>query len=128
MLIDTIYRTAYAAADRAMDEARLEDAPVVVALHRFFEGLVKVIRRYPIAQPQPDSENYGLRKAHDERLAAFLRRATDEGTLRADLPDGLALEVFQRTLGLLALQFGELEPGPVADLAVDILLNGLGAD
>ena len=125
-LIDTIYRAAYEAGERAMDEARLDSAPTVVALHRLFEGLVRVIREYPLREPEPGSPIYPRYQQHIERFAAFVRRAVDDGLVRADLPEGLALEIFQKTLLMLAGEYQQLAPGAVSDLAVDILLNGLG--
>jgi hypothetical protein len=63
--------------------------------------------------------------AQQDRVERFFRRAADEGLIRSDLPDGLALALLRRTLELLATQT-ELDPGPAADLAVQTLLHGIG--
>lgn len=127
-LLDAVYRAALEAADEVACRARLETAPVTVALHRFVEGMIEVLRRYPIdlARLKCDPEIVGRVAEHRHRLTAFLRRASDQGLLRADMPDGLAAELVYQTVALLARDYGQLEPGPAADLAVDLLLNGIG--
>lgn len=127
-LVNAVHRAVLDAADDVADQARLESAPVLVALHRLVEGLVAVIRRFSIdpARLGSDTELAGRRLEHRQRLEAFLRRAADEGLIRPDLPDGLALELVLQTVGVLARQFGQLAPGPAADLVVDLLQHGLG--
>ena len=41
-------------------------------------------------------------------------------------PKGWPHELVYQTVALLARDYGQLEPGPAADLAVDLLLNGIG--
>jgi hypothetical protein len=106
----------------------LDRAPVAVALHRFVEGIIAVMRRYPIDQDQMrcDAESYGRMLAQRERIAAFLQRAMDEGMIRSDLPDGLAQALLHQIVMLLGRQFRDLDAPEVADIAVDTLLVGIG--
>ncbi len=127
-LVDAVYRTAVDAAENAVAEARLETAPVTVALHRFAEGLITALRRYPIdlARLDCDPELSGRIAELRHQLTALLLRAADQGLVRADMPEGLAAELVYQTVALLARESGQLEPGPAADLAVDLILNGIG--
>src|ERR1700754_4718511 len=47
-LLAAVYKAKNDAAGEAMDEARLEQAPVAVALHRHVELIVGVTRRWPV--------------------------------------------------------------------------------
>ncbi|HEY0576965.1 MAG TPA: hypothetical protein VGD73_22905 [Pseudonocardia sp.] len=106
----------------------MDRAPVAVALHRFVEGIIAVMRRYPIDQDQlhGDAETYGRMLAQREQIAAFLRRAMDEGLIRSDLPEGLAQALLHQIIILLARQFRDQDAAEVADIAVNTLLTGIG--
>ncbi|HTF45970.1 MAG TPA: helix-turn-helix domain-containing protein [Pseudonocardia sp.] len=127
-LRDAVLHTKLDAIDAILGEARLDRAPVAVALHRFVEGIIAVMRRYPIDQDQMrcDAESYGRMLAQRERIAAFLQRAMDEGMIRSDLPDGLAQALLHQIVMLLGRQFRDLDAPEVADIAVDTLLVGIG--
>ena len=127
-LRDAVLHTKLDAIDAILSDARLDRAPVAVALHRFVEGIVAVMRRYPIDQDRmrDDAESYGRMLAQRERIAAFLRRAMDEGVIRSDLPDGLAQALLHQIVILLGRQFRDLDAAEVADVAVDTLLVGIG--
>src|SRR2546425_662924 len=56
----------------------------------------------------------------------FLRRATDEGILRPDLPHGWASALLPQLMRLVSRQLPELSPAQAADVVVDTLLHGLG--
>jgi len=116
------------AIDAILCEARLDRAPVAVALHRFVEGIIAVMRRYPIDQDQMrcDGESYYRMLAQRERIAAFLQRAMDEGVIRSDLPDGLAQALLHQIVILLGRQFRDLDAPEIADIAVNTLLVGIG--
>jgi hypothetical protein len=62
-----------------------------------------------------------------EKVETFLRRAADDGLIRADLPDGLAWLLLHDIVELVAHRFPDLDCGRAADLAVELLLGGLGA-
>jgi AcrR family transcriptional regulator len=124
-LLAAVYKAKNEAAQEAMDDARLEEAPVAVALHRYVENIVGVTRRWPV-----DTERFmadpvaGAEAAHRlQRLRDFVSRATREGLFNAD--EAWTLELL-RTLPGLAAHRTELEPGPAADLVVRTLLEGAG--
>lgn len=126
-LFDAIFAAKLSAMDEAVTAARLPDAPVAVALHRLVEGAIAVFRRYPFDQELMHGQPAyaGVLKQRD-RIETFLRRAVDEGVVRAGLPDGLAIALLYNTVTLLALRFDDLEPGYAADIAVETLLTGIG--
>jgi AcrR family transcriptional regulator len=126
-LVCAVYHASLDAIDTALDDARLEHAPVAVALHRLTENLITVIRRYPVSPERMRGNPETDRRvdAQQDRVARFFRRAADEGLIRSDLPDGLALALLRRAVELLAAQ-AELDPGPAADLAAHTLLHGIG--
>jgi hypothetical protein len=47
-LYDAVVHIKLEAIDGVLSDARLDSAPVAVALHRFVEGIIGVVRRYPI--------------------------------------------------------------------------------
>jgi AcrR family transcriptional regulator len=127
-LLCGVFQAKLDAMDEVLTRSRLAEAPVGVALHRFVEGAVDVVRRYPVGDEQmacsPDVSARLL--AQHEKIGDFLRRAADEGLIRADLPDGMPGLLLHRIVILVAQQFSGLECGRAADLAVDILLGGIG--
>jgi AcrR family transcriptional regulator len=127
-LLDAVFQAKLDAVDEVLKCARLLDAPVVVALHRFVEGVVPVIRRYPIdpERMRDDAQAYSRMFAQRQQLAAFMERAVAEGLIRSDLPDGLAPALLTSTITLIAHQFHELEPAHAADIVVETLLSGIG--
>jgi AcrR family transcriptional regulator len=127
-LRDAVLHTKLDAVDAILGEARLDRAPVAVALHRFVEGIIAVIRRYPINpdQMRSDAESYTRMLDQRERVAAFMGRATDEGLIRSDLPDGVAPALLQKIIVLVTFQLPDHDPARAADIAVDTLLKGIG--
>ena len=127
-LLDAVYHVKLDAVDTVLADARLEDAPVAVALHRFVEGIIPVIRRYPLdaERMRCDVEAHARVLAHRARIAAFVQRAMDEGVIRSDLPDGMAGALLHQIIALTAREFPELAPAPASDIVVDTLLSGIG--
>jgi AcrR family transcriptional regulator len=127
-LRDAVLHTKLDAVDAVLGDARLDSAPVAVALHRFVQDIIVVVRRYPIDpdQMQCDAESYARMLDQRARVAAFIRRAVDEGVIRSDLPDGMAQALLHQLIALLARQFRDHDPARVADIAVETLLRGLG--
>ena len=124
-LLAAVYKAKNDAAGEAMDDARLEQAPVAVALHRFIENIVAVSRRWPV-----DTERFmadpvagQTAKLRLARLQAFVARAVDEG-LFEPADEAWVVELL-RTLPGVAAHRTALEPGPAADLVVRTLLDGL---
>ena len=128
-LLCAVFQAKLDALDDAIERARLTEAPVGVALHRLVEGAVEAVRRFPVGHEQMGCNEgaYARHLAQRETVEAFLARAAEEGFIRADLPDGLAWMLLHEVVGLMAHKFAELECGRAADLAVDVLLEGIGS-
>ena len=125
-LLAAVHQAKIDSADRAMDAARLEEAPVAVALHRYVEGIVEVSRRWPV-----DLERFAADPAAAEgaarllgRLDAFIERAIREGLLDAD--PVWAREVLRALTHVAAHETPDIPPGRAADLVTKTLLEGLG--
>ncbi|MBQ1010405.1 helix-turn-helix transcriptional regulator [Micromonospora sp. M51] len=129
-LLAGVYQAKLDASERALDDARLTEAPVAVALHRYVEGIIPVIRRWSIQVLKPmmnmDVEAAARSKQLGERLDRFIQRATDEGLLRADLPPGWVRTLLDQLVNATAENFPDLAAAPAADLVVDALLRGVG--
>jgi len=128
-LLCGVFRAKLDKLEEVLDQSRLTEAPVGVALHRLVEGIVAVNRTYPVDNEQLTcssdlSEKY---RGQRERVEAFLRRAEDEGLIRADLPEGMPYALLRGIVSLVARQFPDLECGRAADLAVEIVLDGIGS-
>ena len=125
-----VFRAKVDAVGEVLVQSRLAEAPVEVALHRLVEGIVAVARRYPVREDQMgcSMDAYAQYLAQRAEVETFLRRAADEGLIRADLPDGMAWLLLHDVIELVALRFPGLECGRAADLAVDLLLRGIGRD
>jgi AcrR family transcriptional regulator len=116
-------------AEQALDEARLTEAPVAVALHRYVESIVSVSRRWPVDFGRLESGDAATderRQRVRSRVDAFVDRLVAEGLLRADLPAGWARAMLDQLVSLAAHRFPGLEPPQAADLVVDTLRKGVG--
>ena len=51
-LLCAVFQAKLDAFDEVIDRSRLTEAPVGVALHRFVEGAVEVVRRFPVGHEQ----------------------------------------------------------------------------
>ncbi|MER5407234.1 TetR family transcriptional regulator [Streptomyces sp. NPDC002769] len=128
-LLDAVFQAKLDSAARVLDEARLMEAPVAVALHRYVEGIIPVSREWPVdtrRMMQADPKARGPREEQSRRLDAFLQRAADEGFLRTDIPGAWARGVLDDLVDGAAHRFPDVEPPQAADLVVDLFLNGLG--
>ncbi|MER6287168.1 TetR/AcrR family transcriptional regulator [Streptomyces sviceus] len=127
-LLAAIYEARLTAIEEAIEDARLREAPVAVALHRYVENIIIVNRTWPVdlARMLTDHSVRARRDAAVEEVDAFLRRATDEGLLRSGLPQGWASALLPQLMHLVSRQLPELSAGQGADVVVDTLLNGLG--
>ncbi|TQJ91791.1 TetR family transcriptional regulator [Streptomyces sp. SLBN-31] len=127
-LLTAIYEARLTAIELAIEDARLREAPVAVALHRYVENIIAVNRTWPVDLNRmlADESVHARRDAAIEEMDAFLRRATDEGLLRPGLPQGWASAMLPQLMHLVSRQLPELSPGQAADVVVDTLLNGLG--
>jgi len=127
-LLAAIYESRLAAIEQAISDARLREAPVTVALHRYVENIITVNRTWPVDLTRllADDAVRARRDASVEEVDAFLRRAADEGLLRSDLPHGWAGALLPQLMHLVSRQLPELTAAQAADVVVDTLLNGIG--
>jgi AcrR family transcriptional regulator len=128
-LLAAIYEARLEAIERATEEARLREAPVAVALHRYVEGIIGVNRTWPVdlGRMLADEPVRRRRDRSVRELDDFLRRATDEGLIRSGLPDGWVSRVLPELMKIASRELTDLSPARAADTVVDTLLNGLGA-
>jgi AcrR family transcriptional regulator len=128
-LLCGVFQAKLDALDDAFTQSRLTEAPVAVALHKLVEGAVRVVRAYPVGTEQMGCSPSAFEKHLEqrERVETFLRRAADEGLIRADLPDGMPWALLYSIVELVAHKFPDLECGRAADLAVETLLGGIGS-
>ncbi len=127
-LLTAVYHAKLDAVDGVLDDARLTEAPVAVALHRYVEGIVAVSRLWPvdIMRMQADDAIRARRETSDQRLEDFVRRAADDGMLRSDVPLVWITEVLRRLVEIVAHDHTDMKAPQAADLVVATLLRGLG--
>jgi AcrR family transcriptional regulator len=127
-LRDAVFQAKLEAIDAVLTDARLDTAPVAVALHRFVEGIIAVVHRYPIDPElmRDNAQSYARMLSQRAQVSTFMRRAMSEGLIRSDLPDGMAQAQLHQIIALLARQLPD-DPARASDIAVDTLLTGVGA-
>lgn len=128
-LLAAVFQAKLDSAGRVLDEARLVEAPVSVALHRYVEGIIPVSREWPLDTRKMMRTNPAAnarREEQSQRLDRFVERAAAEGLLRADLPAGWARAMLDGLVDRAAHDFAGIEAPQAADLVVDTLLNGIG--
>ncbi|WP_075018260.1 TetR/AcrR family transcriptional regulator [Actinacidiphila rubida] len=127
-LLAAVYEARLSAIEGAIADARLGEAPVAVALHRYVENIIGVNRVWPVDLARMLADE-GVRERRDacvREVEVFLRRAVDEGVLRGDRPEGWAAALLPQLMHLVARQQPELSPAQAADVVVDTFLHGLG--
>ncbi|MGW7268580.1 TetR/AcrR family transcriptional regulator [Streptomyces sp. NPDC054842] len=127
-LLAAIYEARLTAIEDAIEDARLREAPVAVALHRYVENVIKVNRTWPVDLTRMLTHD-AIRRRRDTSVTevdTFIQRAVDEGLLRSELPRGWASALLTQLMHLVSRQLPELSPGPAADVVVDTLLRGVG--
>ncbi|WP_345633702.1 TetR/AcrR family transcriptional regulator [Rugosimonospora acidiphila] len=128
-LLSAVFQAKLDSAERVLDEARLTEAPVAVALHRYVEGIIPVSREWPVDTRRMMRDHPGTRHRREEqsqRLNAFVQRAADEGYLQPGVPLAWVRAVLDHLVDSIAHQFPEVDPPQAADLVVDTLLRGVG--
>ncbi|MGW0858076.1 TetR/AcrR family transcriptional regulator [Streptomyces sp. NPDC002690] len=128
-LLAAIHESRVSAIEQAIESARLREAPVAVALHRYVERIIVVNRTWPVDLARMLADD-AIRRRRDACIAevdTFLRRATDAGLLRRNCPEGWAGTLLPELVNLASHQQRHLSPGQAADLVVDTFLRGLGA-
>jgi AcrR family transcriptional regulator len=128
-LLHAVFQAKLDSAERVLDEARLAEAPVPVALHRYLEGIIPVSREWPVdtrRMMRQDPEADARREAQSARLSAFVQRAADEGHLRAGTDPAWARAVLDALVDTVAHRFPDVDPPQAADLVTDAFLRGVG--
>jgi AcrR family transcriptional regulator len=126
-LLNAVYDAKFDDAERAFAAARLEEAPIPVALHRYVEGIVEVSRRWPVDIARMRRSPAAKRGQElSDRLDAFVERAAAAGVLRADLPAGWAAALLRKLVDTAAHEMTGLDPARAADLVVASILDGIG--
>ena len=127
-LLAAIHASRLAAVEDAIADARLREAPVAVALHRYVENIIAVNRTWPVGLTRmlADDSVRARRDASVREVDVFLERAANEGLLRSGLPQGWVSALLSQLMHLASRQRPELSPAQAADVVVDTLLRGLG--
>ncbi len=128
-LLAAIYEARLNAIEEAVEAARLREAPVAVALHRYIEGIITVNRKWPVELTRMRAEE-SIRERRNRvirEVDVFLERATDEGLLRSGLPAGWASSLLPQLMHLASQQLSHLSDAQAADHVVDTLLHGVGS-
>ena len=127
-LLAAVYEARLDAIEAVIREARLREAPVQVALHRYVEGVIEVNRTWPVdlARMLTDDPSRERRDHFVHEVEAFLQRATDEGLFRPGLPPGWAAALIPLLMHQASRELPHLTPGQAADIVVDTLLHGIG--
>lgn len=128
-LLAAIHESRLSAIEQAIADARLREAPVTVALHRYVEGIIEVNRKWPVDLSRMlDDETIRERRDRSRlEVDRFIERATEEGLLRADLPEGWASALLPQLMHFASRELPDLSAAQAADLAVDTLLHGIGS-
>ncbi len=129
-LLTAVFRARLDAIEAAIEAARLREAPVPVALHRYVEEIVGVNRKWPteVSRMRSDPEIWARRLRAIDEVDAFLQRATDEGFLRPDLPDRWPGNVLGQLVHLSTKDLPELSDAQAADVIVDTFLRAFGVN
>ncbi|MFE9611410.1 TetR/AcrR family transcriptional regulator [Streptomyces sp. NPDC006012] len=128
-LLAAVYEARVTAIEQAIEDARLREAPVTVALHRYVENIITVNRTWPVDLTRMLAHD-AIRRRRDasvQEVDDFLRRATDEKLLRTGLPEGWASALLARLVGLAPHQQSHLNAARAADVVVDTFLDGIGS-
>ncbi|UUV31971.1 TetR family transcriptional regulator [Amycolatopsis roodepoortensis] len=126
-LLAAIYDSRLTAVEKVVSAARFTETAIPVALHRYVEGIIEVNRRWPVELTRMRAEPsiQDRRSRLSAEVETFLQRATDEGFLRADIPNGWAGRLLIQLLHLASQE--DMDAPRAADLLVETFLNGVGA-
>lgn len=125
-LLAAVYQARLDAIEEATEGARLREAPVPEALHRYVESIIAVNRKWPVELTRMKAEPV-IRERRNRAIAEvdlFLQRAADEGFLRSNLPGRWPGIVLGQLLHLAAQELPELGTAQAADVLVDTFLQG----
>ena len=127
-LLAAVYNARYDAVEEVMSAARLSEAPVALALHRYVEGIIEVNRKWPveISRLLADETIAERRQRLIDQVDVFIRRATEQGLFRPNLPPGWIAAILPSLNSHAAEELSELGAPQAADVVVDFLLRGVG--
>ena len=128
-LVAAVFAAKLDSAERVLDAARLMEAPVAVALHRYVEGTIPGVRLWPVEVNRLVGGDEGIEarcRAIRARMDAFVDRAVAEGFFRADVPPEWIRAMLDHTVHVAAHHFADLDAPQCADLVVETLLKGMG--
>ncbi|MFI6287287.1 TetR/AcrR family transcriptional regulator [Streptomyces sp. NPDC051018] len=126
-LMAAVHAAKLDACESVLAQARLDEAPVVVALHRYAEGIITVSRRWPVDLQQARDEAVAARlRGLVGQLDAFVVRAVREGVIRPGLPDRWARSLLVHLTNIASHEMPELTPAQGADMVARSLFTGLG--
>lgn len=128
-LLSAVFQAKLDSAEQVLDQARLMEAPVAVALHRYVEAIIPVSREWPLStrhMMRQDPAADVRRAQQSARLDAFIERAAEEGFLRAEVSPAWARAVLDQLVDSAAHRFPDVDPPQAADMVVDTLLRGVG--
>jgi AcrR family transcriptional regulator len=125
-LLAAVYQARLDAIEAAIATARLRDAPVPAALHRYVEGIIEVNRTWPVELTRMRAEPViqDRRNQFMSEVDEFLERATVEGYLRADVPEGWNAAVLASLMQLAAHSLPQLSAAQAADVLTKTFLHG----
>jgi AcrR family transcriptional regulator len=126
-LVAATHRAKFDAATAVFDEARLDAAPVAVALHRWVEGTVSVSRQWPVDPEQLRTDPEATARSVDliGRLRTFVARCRDAKLLAESASVDWATDCLIKLTSLAAHSPVPLPPPQAADLVVATFLHGL---
>ncbi|MFI1198564.1 TetR/AcrR family transcriptional regulator [Streptomyces sp. BHT-5-2] len=128
-LLAAVHEAKLDACEKVLAEARLTEAPVMAALHRYAEGIITVSRRWPVDVQQVRDQAAADRLGRlIEQLDAFTARAVREQVIRPGLPDRWARSLLIHLTNVASHEMPELSPAQGADMVVQSLITGLGPD
>ncbi|MFJ3529004.1 MULTISPECIES: TetR family transcriptional regulator [unclassified Streptomyces] len=126
-LMAAVYTAKLDACEQVLADARLAEAPVAVALHRYAEDIITVSRRWPVNLQQVEDQAAAARlRRVIGQLDTFMARAVREGFIRPGLPDRWARSLLVQLTNLAAHEMPELTPAEGADVVARSLFTGLG--
>ncbi|MFF3753450.1 TetR family transcriptional regulator [Streptomyces sp. NPDC002018] len=126
-LMAAVHRAKLDACEKVVAEARLTEAPVMVALHQYAEGIIAVSRRWPLDVRQIQDEATAARLHRmTGQLDAFMDRAEREGVIRPGLPDRWARCLLIHLTNIASHEMPELATAQGADMVTRSLIAGLG--
>lgn len=124
-LMAAVHAAKLDACEKVVAEARLTEAPVKVALHRYAEGIITVSRQWPVDVQQVQDEAAARLCRLIEQLDAFMVRAVHEGVIRPGLPDLWARSLLIYLTNIASHEMPELTSAQGADVVAHSLLTGL---